>query len=76
MGHLITRSFMGDIKSPYTYNLGNKERLFIDCVSSWELMFPETDSSIYICMIRQKEQIYPPARVINPSPSISDGAET
>lgn len=46
-------------------------------MSSWELMFPETDSSIYICMIRQKEQIYPPARVINPSPSISaDGVET
>lgn len=31
----------------------------------WELMFQKTDSSIYICMIRPKEQIYPSAQVIN-----------
>lgn len=58
----------------HTYHREQRKAFYREHV--WELMFQKTDSSIYICMIRPKEQIYPSAQVINSPPPVSaDGTK-
>lgn len=58
----------------HTYHREQRKAFYREHV--WELMFQKTDSSIYICMIRPKAQIYPSAQVINSPPPVSaDGTK-